>query len=187
VPDGSRYLLVGSDCESALLHDHRMNLAQFVGDSEAESVLTTATIGDRHGFRVTVSQETRQTRGYAFAMSAFIVLSGAPSVPQSAPYAPRGGLAPRARVPAAGCERFGSACRTTPAGGRAPGDAAMSVYPTRSTRPVSPNTSSGGRNRSSRLPTGSARASVSTRVSQTLITGSGEYRSRRRDPGSGTS
>lgn len=70
VPDGSQYLLVGSDCESALLHDDRMNLAQFVGDSEAESVLTTATIGNRHGFRITVSQEIPADAAYAAARPA---------------------------------------------------------------------------------------------------------------------
>ncbi|GIF02222.1 hypothetical protein Ari01nite_96860 [Paractinoplanes rishiriensis] len=86
VPDGSRYLLVGSDFESALLNDDRLNLAQFVGDGEAESALTTATIGNRRGFRIIVSQEIPADTAYAFATSAFIFLSGAPSVPQSVPY-----------------------------------------------------------------------------------------------------
>ncbi|MFG1602853.1 hypothetical protein [Actinoplanes sp. NPDC049265] len=86
VPDGNRYLLVGSDFESALLNDDKLNLAQFVGDSEAESALTTATIGNRRGFRIIVSQEIPAASAYAFATSAFVFLSGAPSVPQSVPY-----------------------------------------------------------------------------------------------------
>jgi hypothetical protein len=86
VPDGQRYLLVGTDFESALLNDEKLNLAQNVGDSEAESALLTATITNRFGFKIVVDQTIPADAAYAFAGSAFIFLSGAPSVPQSVPY-----------------------------------------------------------------------------------------------------
>ncbi|MGW2419768.1 hypothetical protein ACWC0C_11030 [Streptomyces sp. NPDC001709] len=85
-PKEGRYLLVGTEFESALLNDDKLNLAQNVGDSEAESALRTASIGDRMGFRIVVDQTIPADTAYAFASSAFIFLSGAPSVPQSVPY-----------------------------------------------------------------------------------------------------
>ncbi|MCY0944002.1 hypothetical protein [Streptomyces antarcticus] len=85
-PKEGRYLLVGSDFESALLTDEKLNLAQNVGDSEAESALRTASLGERFGFRIVVDQTIPTDAAYAFASSAFIFLSGAPSVPQSVPY-----------------------------------------------------------------------------------------------------
>ncbi|MFE3578138.1 hypothetical protein [Streptomyces vinaceus] len=85
-PKEGRYLLVGSDFESALLNDDKLNLAQNVGDAEAESALRTASLGDRFGFRIVVDQTIPSDAAYAFASSAFIFLSGAPSVPQSVPY-----------------------------------------------------------------------------------------------------
>lgn len=86
VPDGQRYLLVGSSFESAMLNDDKMNLAQFVGDSTAVSSLTQATIGERSGFRIIVDQTIPSDTAFAFAESGFIFLSGAPSVPQSVPF-----------------------------------------------------------------------------------------------------
>ncbi|QEQ94042.1 major capsid protein [Streptomyces phage Saftant] len=86
VPDDQRYLLVGSDFESALLSDDKLNLAQNVGDSEAESALQTATITNRFGFKIVVDQTIPSDAAFAFAGSAFVFLSGAPSVPQSVPY-----------------------------------------------------------------------------------------------------
>ncbi|QMP84555.1 major head protein [Streptomyces phage Endor2] len=86
VPDDQRYLLVGTDFESALLSDDKLNLAQNVGDSEAESALQTATLTNRFGFKIVVDQTIPADAAYAFAGSAFIFLSGAPSVPQSVPY-----------------------------------------------------------------------------------------------------
>ncbi|WJN63186.1 major head protein [Streptomyces phage phiScoe45] len=86
VPDDQRYLLVGSDFESALLSDEKLNLAQNVGDSEAESALQTATITNRFGFKIVVDQTIPSDAAFAFAGSAFVFLSGAPSVPQSVPY-----------------------------------------------------------------------------------------------------
>ncbi|WKU46748.1 hypothetical protein Q3V23_23280 [Streptomyces sp. VNUA116] len=85
-PREGRYLLVGTEFESALLTDEKLNLAQAVGDSEAESALRTASIGERFGFRIVVDQTIPADAAYAFASSAFIFLSGAPSVPQSVPY-----------------------------------------------------------------------------------------------------
>ncbi|MFI1655624.1 hypothetical protein ACH4ZU_12055 [Streptomyces sp. NPDC020472] len=85
-PKEGRYLLVGTEFESALLNDEKLNLAQNVGDSEAETALRTATIGERFGFRIVVDQTIPADAAYAFASSAFIFLSGAPSVPQSVPY-----------------------------------------------------------------------------------------------------
>ncbi|AWY07575.1 major capsid protein [Streptomyces phage Yosif] len=86
VPEGERYLLVGTDFESALLNDKDLNLASSVGDGEAESALLTATISNRFGFKIVVDQTIPADAAYAFAGSAFIFLSGAPSVPQSVPY-----------------------------------------------------------------------------------------------------
>lgn len=86
VPEGARYMLVGSNFESALLNDDKLNLAQNVGDSEAESALKSATIGQRMGFTIVVDQTIGADDAYAFAGSAFIFLSGAPAVPQSVPY-----------------------------------------------------------------------------------------------------
>ncbi|EFL15329.1 hypothetical protein [Streptomyces sp. C] len=85
-PEGNRYLLVGTDFESALLNDDKMNLAQNVGDDAAESAIRTATLGDRYGFRIVVDQTIPADEAYAFSGSAFIFLTGAPSVPQSVPF-----------------------------------------------------------------------------------------------------
>ncbi|WP_411089563.1 hypothetical protein [Streptomyces sp. 061-3] len=85
-PKEGRYLLVGTEFESALLNDENLNLAQNVGDSEAETALRTASIGDRFGFRIVVDQTIPSDAAYAFSSSGFIFLSGAPSVPQSVPY-----------------------------------------------------------------------------------------------------
>ncbi len=86
VPEGDRYLLVGSNFESAMLNDEKLNLAQNVGDSEAESALREATIGRRFGFNIIVDQTIGADDAYAFAGSALIFLSGAPTVPPSVPF-----------------------------------------------------------------------------------------------------
>jgi hypothetical protein len=86
VPAEDRYLLVGSDFEAALLNDDKINLAQNVGDSLAESALVSATIGTRMGFRIVVDQTIPSDAAYAFSGSAFIFASAAPSVPQSVPF-----------------------------------------------------------------------------------------------------
>ena len=86
VPDDQRYLLVGTDFESALLNDDKLNLAQNVGDGEAESILLNATIGRRFGFTIVVDQTIPSDAAYAFAGSAFIFANAAPTVPQSVPF-----------------------------------------------------------------------------------------------------
>lgn len=86
LPDEQRYLLVGSDFETVLLSNDKLNLAQNVGDHEAEQALRTATIGERYGFRIVVDQTIPSDTAYAFVGSAFILATAAPSVPQSVPY-----------------------------------------------------------------------------------------------------
>lgn len=85
-PGEGRILLVGTEFESVLLNDDKLNLAQNVGDSEAESALRSATISQRFGFRIVVDQTIPADTAYAMSPDAFIFLSGAPSVPQSVPY-----------------------------------------------------------------------------------------------------
>lgn len=82
-PEAGRYLLVGSGFESALLNDEKLNLAQNVGDSEAESALREATIGRRFGFTIVVDQTLPADAAYAFSDSGFVFASAAPSVPGS--------------------------------------------------------------------------------------------------------
>lgn len=82
-PAEGRVLLVGSDFESALLNDSALNLAQNVGDAEAEAALTMATIGRRFGFQIVVDDTIPTAAAYAMHPSAFIFLNAAPSVPQS--------------------------------------------------------------------------------------------------------
>jgi len=86
VPDGRRYIVIGSEFESALLLDEKLNLAQYVGDSEAESALRLASLGQRYGFEFIVDNSIKSDEAYAFVDSAFILATAAPSVPQSVPY-----------------------------------------------------------------------------------------------------
>ncbi|WP_394615888.1 hypothetical protein JNUCC0626_40160 [Lentzea sp. JNUCC 0626] len=86
VPDGRRYIVVGSDFESALLNDEKLNLAQYVGDTEAESALRLASLGQRFGFEFVVDQTIAGDDAYAFVDQAFILATAAPSVPQSVPF-----------------------------------------------------------------------------------------------------
>jgi len=85
-PGSRRTLIVGTNWEQALLEDEKLNLAQFVGDDEAVSSLREATIGRRYGFDIVVSQELGSNDAYALAESAFVFLTGAPTVPQSVPF-----------------------------------------------------------------------------------------------------
>lgn len=85
-PTSGRTLLVGTDWEQALLEDEKLNLAQNVGEAEAVSALREATIGRRYGFNVVVAQELPADTAFALTESAFIFLTGAPSVPQSVPF-----------------------------------------------------------------------------------------------------
>lgn len=86
VPEDQRYMVVGTEFEAAILNDDKLSLAQNVGDSEAVSALRTATLGQKYGFTFVVDQTIPAKSAYAFAGSAFIFLSAAPSVPQSVPF-----------------------------------------------------------------------------------------------------
>lgn len=85
-PEEGRVLVVGTDFESALLNDDKLNLASNVGDAEAVSALKSATIGQRFGFRIVVDQTIPGDEAYAFHPSAFIFLNAAPAVPSSVPF-----------------------------------------------------------------------------------------------------
>lgn len=86
IPDEQRWLVVGTDFESALLNDEKMNLAQNVGDGEAVSALREATIGRRFGFNIMVDQTIPSDEAFAYVGSGFVFLSGAPSKPTGAAY-----------------------------------------------------------------------------------------------------
>jgi hypothetical protein len=86
VPKQSRFMLVGTDWEAALLEDPDLNLAQNVGESEAVSALREATLGRRFGFDFVVANELPADMAVAMVRSAFIFATGAPSVPQSVPF-----------------------------------------------------------------------------------------------------
>lgn len=83
VPAGDRYMVVGSDFEAALLEDDKLALAQFVGDSIAESALQEASLGRKYGFTFVVDQTIGSSDAYAFAGNGFIFLNAAPSIPAS--------------------------------------------------------------------------------------------------------
>ena len=86
VPQSGRYLLVGSDFEAALLADEKIVLAQNSGDSVAESALREATLGRLSGFTIVSDTSIAPDAAYAFADSAFVLVTAAPVVPKSAPY-----------------------------------------------------------------------------------------------------
>lgn len=86
VPAGARTILVGTDWEAALLEDEKLNLASNVGEAEAVSQLREASLGRRYGFNFVVAQELPPTMAVAMVDSAFVFLTGAPSVPQSVPF-----------------------------------------------------------------------------------------------------
>lgn len=86
VPSAGRVMLIGSGWESALLNDPDLNLASNVGDGEAVSALREATIGRKYGFNFVASSELPPDMAVAMVPSAFIFLTGAPTVPQSAPF-----------------------------------------------------------------------------------------------------
>lgn len=83
VPTEQRVLLVGSDVEAALLLDKDMGLANTAGEGIAASKLQNATLGKHYGFNIVVSQDLAPDEAIAYVPSAFVFLSGAPSIPQS--------------------------------------------------------------------------------------------------------
>lgn len=82
-PMDGRVLLVDSNWEAALLNDDKLNLAQNVGDIEAQNALREATIGRRFGFDIVTSLELPANMAVAMIPSAFVFASGAPGVPAS--------------------------------------------------------------------------------------------------------
>ncbi|MEU7570326.1 hypothetical protein [Micromonospora sp. NPDC049240] len=86
LPSARRTILIGTDWETALLTDEKLNLASNVGEAEAVSALRNATIGQRYGFNFVVARELPGDTAIAMVDSAFIFLTGAPSVPQSVPF-----------------------------------------------------------------------------------------------------
>lgn len=86
VPAGRRVILVGTDWEAALLEDEKLNLASNVGEAEAVSALREASLGRRYGFDFIVASELAPDAAIAMVDSAFVVVTGAPSVPQSVPF-----------------------------------------------------------------------------------------------------
>lgn len=83
VPKVNRVLLVGSDFAAALLDDDKMGLAQNVGESEAVNMLQEARIGKRYGFTIIEGEDLAADEAVAYVPSAFVFLTGAPSIPQS--------------------------------------------------------------------------------------------------------
>lgn len=83
---GTRWLVVGTDWQDALLNDPILNLAGAVGDSQAETALGQAIIAQRMGFNIVVAQDLPTDMAVAMVDSAFIFASGAPAVPQSVPF-----------------------------------------------------------------------------------------------------
>jgi hypothetical protein len=81
-PDASqRILLVGTDFEANLLNDPAFHRADSVGDTYANLAVREAVIGRLAGFTIVTSNEIDPGAGYAFVPSAFVLATGAPSVP----------------------------------------------------------------------------------------------------------
>lgn len=85
VTSGNRILVVGTDFESAMLLDEKLNLASGV-PSAAEDALRNATIGRTYGFTVVVDQTIAPDTAYAFGDDAFIFATATPAIPQSVPF-----------------------------------------------------------------------------------------------------
>lgn len=86
VPDEQRIVLVGSDFEAAMLDDDKLTLAQNVGDAEAVSALRNATLGTKLGFTFVTDSTIPSDTAYAILPSGFVFISGAPRVPNGAPF-----------------------------------------------------------------------------------------------------
>ena len=86
LPAAGRTILLGTDWEAALLNDALLNLASNVGEAEAVSALREASIGRRFGFNFVVAPELPPETAIAMVDSAFVFVTGAPSVPQSVPF-----------------------------------------------------------------------------------------------------
>lgn len=80
---GERTLFVDSDLEIALLDEEKLNLADSVGDSTAETSLREATLGRKMKFNF-VKGDDLVNGSYAVMDNGFVFLTAAPAVPQSA-------------------------------------------------------------------------------------------------------
>lgn len=85
-PDGERVLLVGTNWENKLLLDDKLALAQNSGERRATAALERAIIGNLYGLTIVVSQEIDPNAAFAFVRSAFVFVSGTPTVPDSVPF-----------------------------------------------------------------------------------------------------
>lgn len=83
VPDGERVLLLGTDWEEKALADDALAMASNAGERRAIAALEMAVIGRLYGLTVVVSDEIAAGAAYAFVRSAFVFISGVPTVPQS--------------------------------------------------------------------------------------------------------
>lgn len=84
--DETRYLLVGSDFEAAILNDSSIVRAINSGDNVAEGALRSATIGTLFGFTIVVDQTIDPGAAYVYVPSAFVFANAAPKVPDSVAY-----------------------------------------------------------------------------------------------------
>ncbi|HET7388432.1 MAG TPA: P22 phage major capsid protein family protein [Nocardioidaceae bacterium] len=84
VPQGNRYLLVGSAVEVALLGDDRISKAQNSGDSLASNALQEATVARVGGFSVVTSNAIGENEAYAFHKTAVTFAAFAPALPDGA-------------------------------------------------------------------------------------------------------
>jgi hypothetical protein len=82
-PDGEQILLLGSAWEEKALADDALALASSVGERRALGALERAVIGQLYGLTVVVSDEIDPDAAYAFVRSAFVFVSGVPTIPQS--------------------------------------------------------------------------------------------------------
>ena len=84
---GERFLAVGSDVEQAILLDEKLTMTDAVSQGRAESALANAAIGKIAGFTIISDLTLPADEAYAFVPDAFVLLSGIPVIPQSAPFA----------------------------------------------------------------------------------------------------
>jgi len=83
LPAAGRILVVGSNFEQAMLQEDKLILASVVGDAIASPALSDATNGKVNGFTVVTDQTIDADSAYALLPSSFVLITGAPYVPQS--------------------------------------------------------------------------------------------------------
>lgn len=82
---GTRYLVVGTDFEAALLLDPRFTTAVSVGN-EAGAVMRSGNIGNWAGFTIFTSPLIEPGTAYAFTDASFATATAAPYIPNSVPF-----------------------------------------------------------------------------------------------------